>query len=193
MVSAELLRLPRRIPPTVPALRAYLDEVMASGILRMTDGARRVADLFGDPPRVPQRPLWGLISFLAFQTLPPTLRRLYQVPEGPARRALLRASLLGLRLGRPWPRPASASSPPPSWPAGAWRAATGRWPRRPPTGRPARCRSASNRRCSASVSARMTVCYRGRRGRAFPVDGPTVPGQRRPWAPAGPGCEGPCR
>jgi ER-bound oxygenase mpaB/B'/Rubber oxygenase, catalytic domain len=74
MVSAELLRLPReRIPPTVPALRAYLDEVMASGILRMTDGARRVADLFGDPPRdVPQRPLW-----------------------------LLRASLLGLRLGRP--------------------------------------------------------------------------------------------
>ena len=40
MVGAELLRLPReRIPPTVPALRAYLDEVMASGILRMTDGA----------------------------------------------------------------------------------------------------------------------------------------------------------
>jgi uncharacterized protein (DUF2236 family) len=76
--------------------------VMASGILRMTDGARRVADLFGDPPRdVPQRPLWGLISFLAFQTLPPPLRRLYQVPDGPARRALLRASLLGLRLGRP--------------------------------------------------------------------------------------------
>jgi ER-bound oxygenase mpaB/B'/Rubber oxygenase, catalytic domain len=51
MVSAELLRLPKeRIPPTVPALRAYLDEVMASGILRMTDGARRVADLFGDHP-----------------------------------------------------------------------------------------------------------------------------------------------
>jgi len=103
MVAAELLRLPReRIPPTVPALRAYLDEVMASGILRMTDGARRVADLFGDPPRdVPRRPLWGLISFLAFQTLPTRLRRLYQVPDGPARRALLRASLLGLRLGRP--------------------------------------------------------------------------------------------
>jgi hypothetical protein len=57
---------PERIPPTVPALRACLDEVMASGILRMTDGARRVADLFGDPPRdVPQRPPWGLIWFLA--------------------------------------------------------------------------------------------------------------------------------
>ena len=103
MVGAELLRLPRdRIPPTVPALRAYLDEVMGSGILRMTDGARQVADLIGDPPRdVPRRPLWGLISFLAFQTLPDPLKRLYGVPGGPARRALLRASLLGLRAGRP--------------------------------------------------------------------------------------------
>jgi uncharacterized protein (DUF2236 family) len=103
MVSAELLRLPReRIPPTVPGLRAYLDEVMGSGILRMTDGARRVADLIGDPPReVPRRPLWGLIGFLAFQTLPEPLRRLYGVPDGPARRALLRASVLGLRVARP--------------------------------------------------------------------------------------------
>ena len=103
MVSAELLRLPReRIPATVPGLRAYLDEMMASGILRMTDGARRVAELIGDPPRdVPQRPLWGLISFLAFQTLPEPLKRLYGVPGGFGRQALLRASVLGLRLGRP--------------------------------------------------------------------------------------------
>ena len=78
---------------------------MASGILRMTDGARRVADLFGDPPRdVPQRPLWGLISFLAFQTLPPTPRRLYQVPEGPARRAL-RGQPAGCASAAPWPTP----------------------------------------------------------------------------------------
>jgi uncharacterized protein (DUF2236 family) len=103
MVGAELLRLPRgRIPPTVPALRAYLDEVMASGILRMTDGARRVADLIGNPPRdVPRRPLWGLISFLAFQTLPEPLKRLYGVRGGPARRALLQASVLGVRVARP--------------------------------------------------------------------------------------------
>jgi uncharacterized protein (DUF2236 family) len=103
MVSAELLRLPReRIPPTVPALRAYLDEVMASGILRMTDGARRVADLIGNPPRdVPRRPLWGLIGFLAFQTLPPPLRRLYGVRGGPGRQALVRASAVGLRVARP--------------------------------------------------------------------------------------------
>src|SRR4029453_10945881 len=105
MVSAELLRLPReRIPPTVPALRAYMDEVMASGILRMTDGARRVADLIGDPPGdVPRRPLGGLIGFLAFQTLPEPLRRLYGVRGGPGRQALVRASAGGRRAALPLP------------------------------------------------------------------------------------------
>src|SRR5918993_1455961 len=101
-VRAPDRRPARRRRPPVPALRAYLEEVMGWGIRRMPDGARRVADLIGDPPRdVPQRPLWGLISFLAFQTLPDPLRRLYGVRGGPARQALLRASVLGLRVGRP--------------------------------------------------------------------------------------------
>jgi hypothetical protein len=68
----------------------------------MTDGARRVAELIGDPPGdVPRRPLWGLIGFLAFQTLPPPLRRLYGVRGGPARRAMAAASVAGLRVARP--------------------------------------------------------------------------------------------
>src|SRR4029453_6308323 len=105
MVSAELLRLPReRIPPTVPALRAYLDEVMASGLLGLTAGARRGAELIGAPPGdVPRRPLWGLIGFLAFQTLPPPLRRLYGVRGGPGRQALVRASAGGRRAALPLP------------------------------------------------------------------------------------------
>jgi len=103
MRSAELLRLPQaRVPPTVAGLRAYIDGVIASGILRLTDGARTVADLIADPPReVPRRALWGLIGFLAFQTLPPGLRRLYGVRDDPARRALLGAALLGVRLAAP--------------------------------------------------------------------------------------------
>ena len=103
MLSAELLRLPRdRIPPTVAALGAYLDQVMGSGILRLTDGARSVAELIADPPReVPQRLLWGAIGFLAFHTLPPPLQRLYGVRTTPPRAALLRATVLGLRLARP--------------------------------------------------------------------------------------------
>ena len=103
MRSAELLRLPAaRIPPTVAGLRAYIDDVVASGTLRLTDGSAKVAALIADPPAdVPRRPLWGLIGFLGFQTLPPGLRRLYGVRDDPARRALLRASLLGVRALAP--------------------------------------------------------------------------------------------
>jgi uncharacterized protein (DUF2236 family) len=103
MRSAELLRLPpARIPPTVAGLRAYIDRMVASGTLRMTDGSRKVAELIANPPDdVPRRPLWGLIGFLGFQTLPAGLRRLYGVRDDPARRALLRAALLGVRAVAP--------------------------------------------------------------------------------------------
>jgi hypothetical protein len=80
---------------------------MASGILRMTDGARRVAELFGNPPRgVPQRPLWGLTSFLAFQTLPEPVRRLYGMAgwrlEG-RYASLAEAAARWPSASRPWP------------------------------------------------------------------------------------------
>jgi uncharacterized protein (DUF2236 family) len=103
MVSAELLRLPREhIPPTVAGLKAYIEDVMASGILRSTPDAKRVADLIADPPaNVPQRPLWGLIGYLAFGTMPRPLRALYGVPETRRHRAGVRATLLAVRTARP--------------------------------------------------------------------------------------------
>src|SRR2546421_2664302 len=61
MVGAELLGLDRaRIPPTFAALRAYIDDVLESGILRVTGETMRVADLIRrPPPEVPWRPvLW---------------------------------------------------------------------------------------------------------------------------------------
>jgi uncharacterized protein (DUF2236 family) len=81
MLAVEPLRLPReRIPPTGEELHAYIDQVIASGILRRTDAAATVAALVRDPPRqVPRRWLWRLVSFLAFHTLPPALRQLYGV------------------------------------------------------------------------------------------------------------------
>jgi uncharacterized protein (DUF2236 family) len=98
MRSAELLRLPReRIPPTVAALRAYIDHVCVTEA-RATDGSERVAELIRNPPdNVPRRALWGLIGFLAFQTLPPALRGVYGVRAQPAR---LRATLRAVRLAR---------------------------------------------------------------------------------------------
>jgi uncharacterized protein (DUF2236 family) len=103
MVSAELLRLPReRIPPTVDALHDYIEEVAASGILRMTDGAATVAELIRNPPaNVPQRKLWGLIGYLGFGTLPAPVQALYGVKGGPLRAAGVRATLAAVRAARP--------------------------------------------------------------------------------------------
>ena len=132
MLVAELLLLPReRIPPTVPELRAYIDGVVESGILRITDGARTVAALFRDPPREAEwRPVLPLVARWAFGTLPSTLREAYGVRSGPARQAGLRGSLRALRLVRP------ALPPRFRYVAPYYRWRYGRWPR-PPRPRPA--------------------------------------------------------
>ena len=52
MLAAEMCLVPRDlIPPTVPALRAWMADVEDRGELLVTDNARRVAQLFLDPPR----------------------------------------------------------------------------------------------------------------------------------------------
>ena len=103
MVAVELLRLPReRIPPTVADLDAYVDEVVAGGILRMTDGARTVAELVRNPPdQVPRRWLWRVVSFLAFATLPPAVQELYGTHHGTLDELGRRALCAGMRLDRP--------------------------------------------------------------------------------------------
>ena len=103
MLAAEMVRIPRDlIPPTVPALRAHLREVEASGILRATDSARRVADLFRDPPKEAEwRPILKGVSRLAFGTLPPKVRDLYEIELTPARRRAMLATFAGLRAFGP--------------------------------------------------------------------------------------------
>lgn len=104
MLAAELVELPRdRIPPTVPELRAYIDDVSRSGILRVTDAARRVADLFSHPPREAEwRPVLQVVSRLAFATLPPEIAELYGVRFGPFREIGKRTALEALRRVRPF-------------------------------------------------------------------------------------------
>ncbi len=103
LLAAEMMRLPRdRVPATVPALRAHLREVEASGILRGTESARRVAALFLDPPREAEwRPVLTGVSRLAFWTLPPAVRDLYGVEVTPRRRAAMRAAFASMRRIRP--------------------------------------------------------------------------------------------
>ncbi|MFN8232333.1 MAG: oxygenase MpaB family protein [Actinomycetota bacterium] len=103
MLAAEMIRIPRElIPPTVPALRRYIDDVVASGDLLVTDAARRVAALFRSPPAEAEwRPvLWG-VSRLAFATLPEPLHEPFGISVGPAKRAAMAATFAATRAVRP--------------------------------------------------------------------------------------------
>ena len=103
MLAAEMVRIPRdAIPPTFRELRGFLRDVEASGILRVTDAARRVAALFDDPPKEAEwRPVLRGVSRLAFGTLPPALRDGYGVEVTPARRAVMRTTFAALRTFHP--------------------------------------------------------------------------------------------
>jgi uncharacterized protein (DUF2236 family) len=103
MLGAELLGLDRsRIPPTVEDLRVYIDEVVGSGLLRVTDDAMRVARLIRHPPRdVPWRPVLWQVAWWAFATLPPPLRELYGIRWGSRKELRLRGSLRTLKAVRP--------------------------------------------------------------------------------------------
>jgi len=86
----------------VPELRAHLQGVDDSGIMRVGDSARRVAALFHDPPAEAEwRPVLKGVSRLAFGTLPPELRELYRIDVGPARRAAMDATFAATRALRP--------------------------------------------------------------------------------------------
>jgi uncharacterized protein (DUF2236 family) len=102
-VGAELLGLSRdRIPPSVPALRAYIDMMVESGELIVGDSALEVADTIRHPPpEAEYRPILAAVSFWAFGTLPGPLKKSYGVRWSPLHEVALRSTLLWLKLARP--------------------------------------------------------------------------------------------
>ena len=104
MLAAEMCLVPRDIiPPTVPALRAWLADVEDRGELLVTDNARKVADLFLHPPaEADWRPVLIGVSRLAFATLSPLVRQQYGFGLGPLREAAVDATLAATRLVRPF-------------------------------------------------------------------------------------------
>jgi uncharacterized protein (DUF2236 family) len=101
MLAAELVRIPKEtIPPTVPALRAWLADVIDRGELLVTEGARRVAGLFSDPPADAEwRPILPQVARLAFGTLPPVVREMYGIRWNAGKDAALRATFAAMRAG----------------------------------------------------------------------------------------------
>lgn len=103
MITAELVLLGREdMPLTYDATVEYVDRVLESGTLRMTDVAADVADLIRTGPVPWQlKPVWAFISFAAFGTLPDNLKALYGVAWGPWRERWLDANLWLLGRIRP--------------------------------------------------------------------------------------------
>ncbi len=102
-LAAELVLVPRKlVPGTVGDLQAYLRQVIDSGVLQVTDAARRVADLFRDPPPEAEwRPVLCIVSQLAFATLPEPIRDAYGFELTAARRVATRSTFAVLRGLRP--------------------------------------------------------------------------------------------
>ncbi|MDX1690088.1 MAG: oxygenase MpaB family protein [Acidimicrobiia bacterium] len=102
--AAELVLLPAgAVPPTYADMEAYVDEMIDSDRLFVTDVAREVADLIrGGPVPWHLKPVWAFIAFAAVGTLPERVRSLYGFRFGPVRRALLRVNFWMLKRARPF-------------------------------------------------------------------------------------------
>jgi uncharacterized protein (DUF2236 family) len=107
----ELLGLaPDSMPATVGALREYLDGRLADESLWINEERREAAkEMLFSPPftgalRVAVTPIQETIKLVSVGMLPPRIRELLGFSWDPAREALLRSTLLQLRVGsRFWP------------------------------------------------------------------------------------------
>ena len=103
LLAAELMLLPKeKVPATYPELEAYVEGVVNSGRLQMSDVASNVAEIIRQGP-VPTaiKPVWSFIRFAAFGTLPEPLRAIYGVEWSPARERWLQMNLRLLKRVRP--------------------------------------------------------------------------------------------
>lgn len=103
LLAAELVLLSRdRVPRSFAQTEEYIQGVIESDRLMVTDVAREVADLIrGGPVPLHLKPVWRFIAFAAVGTLPPAIRDLYGFRWGRVRRWLLAVTLRVLKTIRP--------------------------------------------------------------------------------------------
>ncbi len=83
---ARLLGVPAdAIPPTIAELRAWMAEMQASGRIRVTPAARRIARTILQPIPLIPRVAWDAAHLVSLATLPPAMRRAYGIGWSPAR------------------------------------------------------------------------------------------------------------
>lgn len=103
LLAAEFMLLPKdKVPGTYVDLEGYVDEVVNSDRLQMSDVAANVGDIIRRGPVPPAiKPVWSFIRFAAFGTLPERVRDIYGVKWSPAREKWLRFNLAALKRIRP--------------------------------------------------------------------------------------------
>ncbi|HYH53227.1 MAG TPA: oxygenase MpaB family protein [Solirubrobacterales bacterium] len=107
----ELLGLPSdSMPATHPELKEYIDTRLNDGSLWISEERREQAErMILEPPysgwaRLAVIPVTETVKLISTGLLPPEIRRLFGFSWDPGREALLRSSLLQLRVGtRFWP------------------------------------------------------------------------------------------
>ena len=94
------------LPQTLPALRDWMKEAIASGEVHVTPTARGLAPSVLYPTRFPPHFVWDLAHLVSISTLPTELRRQFGLPWSPAReRAVDRVAVVSRRLLPLVPRP----------------------------------------------------------------------------------------
>ena len=76
---------PADLPPTIDGLRAWMDGMMAGGIVHVTPDARRIARTVLYPRRFPPRVAWDAAHLVSLATLPEPIRRQYGIRWSEAR------------------------------------------------------------------------------------------------------------
>ena len=87
------------LPDTVVGLRAWMDDLVASGAVRVTDDARAIARQVLHPVRFVPHLAWDLAHLISLDTLRPELRRQYGIGWSPARaRGVTQLAALSRRI-----------------------------------------------------------------------------------------------
>ena len=91
-----------RLPRTESQLREYLDAMLTSGVIEVTDTARRLSrDILAPPAPGLVRPALWLAALPAVGLLPPAIRAAYRLPWDARRERALRAVAGGTRAVLP--------------------------------------------------------------------------------------------
>jgi uncharacterized protein (DUF2236 family) len=91
-----------RLPRTETELRAYLDAMLASGVIEVTDTARRLSrEILSPPAPWPARPALWLAALPAVGLLPADIRAAYRVRWDDRRERALRAVIATTRAVLP--------------------------------------------------------------------------------------------